>query len=85
MYWLALLAYTGEPGIVVKTVSGERRRVAGRADERRHLGVDDVPIVSRPLPPSTVKVIGARSTATTSPIRPARSATAAAELPGEEP
>ena len=39
------------------------------------------PIVSRPLPPSTVKAIGARSTATTSPIRPARSATAPPSCP----
>jgi len=35
-----------------------------------------VPTVSRPRPPSTVKVIGTRSTETTSPINPARSAIA---------
>ena len=39
------------------------------------------PIVSRPLPPSTVNVIGARSTATTSPMSPARSAIAPPSWP----
>ena len=40
-----------------------------------------LPIDSRPLPPSTVNVIGTRSTDTTSPINPARSAIAPPSCP----
>ena len=61
---------------------GERRRVAGRADGT----ASSRPRRSRrsrcgPCHPGRVNVIGARSTATTSPIKPARSATAPPSCP----
>ncbi len=79
--WSAFAAYTGEPGMVENTVSD---RIVGLPVAPAY-GVMSasamVPIASRPLPPSTVNVMGTRSTDTTSPIRPARSAMAPPSWP----
>ena len=62
-----LKLFTGQLGGAVADLAGLIGEV---------VAVERAPIIRRPLPPSTVNVIGVRSTATTSPISPARSATA---------
>ena len=42
VYWLALLAYTGEPGMVLKTVSASVVGLPVAPTNGVHLGVDDL-------------------------------------------